>query len=170
MTVSIHIRAKDLMERQVTTLSSEDTITEAIRVFEEERIHGAPVIDGLGRLVGVLSASDIAKVSHIDGGRIDAERHEFYLANPLDENLGESPWEEEEFFSKEDYSSDVLGDKTVRDWMSPRAVCLDPEASLRKLCRTMTNERIHRVLIVKDGALLGLVSSFDVVRFLAHNL
>ena len=73
MTVSTHVRAKDLMQTDVTTLSAEDTITEAIRVFEEERIHGAPVVDGQGRLVGVLSASDIVKVSHVEGGRIDAE-------------------------------------------------------------------------------------------------
>ena len=170
MTVSTHVRAKDLMQTDVTTLSAEDTITEAIRVFEEERIHGAPVVDEQGRLVGVLSASDIVKVSHVEGGRIDAERHEYYLANPLEENLGEAPWWDEDFFSKEDYSVDVLGDKTVRDWMNPKAVFVAPEASLRKVCQTMTNERIHRVLVVDDGELKGLLSSFDVVRFLAQNL
>lgn len=167
MTAATTIRARDLMQSDLITLQVGDRVRDAIRLFEEERIHGAPVLDAGGRLVGVLSAFDVAKTSHMDGGRIEDERHEYYLANPLDEGLGEAPWDDEQFYSKEDYSAEVLGGATVGDWMNPRAVAVSEDADLKSICKLMTDERIHRVLVVEDGALKGLISSFDVVRYLA---
>ena len=85
MTAATTIRARDLMQTDLITLQAGDPIRDAIRVFEDEGIHGAPVLDAGGRLVGVLSAFDVAKTSHMDGGRLEDERHEYYLANPLDD-------------------------------------------------------------------------------------
>lgn len=170
MTAATTIRARDLMQTDLITLQAGDPIRDAIRVFEDEGIHGAPVLDAGGRLVGVLSAFDVAKTSHMDGGRLEDERHEYYLANPLDEGLGDAPWEDEQFYSKEDYSSEVLGGATVADWMNPRAVTVDADAELPVLCKTMTDERIHRVLVVEEGELKGIISSFDIVRYLARAL
>lgn len=54
--------ARDIMKRNLITLSPEDTFFEAIRTFLEHRISGAPVIDDAGHLVGTCSELDCLKV------------------------------------------------------------------------------------------------------------
>ena len=45
--------AKDVMQTQVLTLSPDDPLHVAQRLFYEEGIHGAPVVDDSGRLLGM---------------------------------------------------------------------------------------------------------------------
>lgn len=54
--------ARDLMTRTLVTLRPDDTIAEAIRVLVTHEISGAPVVDGGGRLVGLLSEHDCLRV------------------------------------------------------------------------------------------------------------
>ena len=42
-----------------------------------------------------------------------------------------------------------------------------PEVTVEDVCRRMLEERIHRVLVIAGGELLGLISSFDIVRLVA---
>ena len=50
---------RDIMTREVVTLRPEMPVSEAARVLFHHRIHGAPVVDADGRVVGVLSAMDL---------------------------------------------------------------------------------------------------------------
>lgn len=54
--------------------------------------------------------------------------------------------------------------------MMPLAVSLDEQASVAHAAAVMSLEHIHHVLIVADsGCLLGVVSTLDIVRWLATN-
>ena len=55
------IKVADYMTRRLITISPEMSVNEAIRVFLENKISGAPVVDESGRLVGVFSESDCLK-------------------------------------------------------------------------------------------------------------
>jgi CBS domain-containing protein len=170
MTALKHATARDLMEREVLTLNSATPVKEAIETFEEYRISGAPVVDTGGRLVGVLSAFDIARSEHIDGDRLSTERHDYYLSNPLGDEREEAPCDDEEFYGKEDYSQALLGRETVGDWMTPKIISVSPDTPIRDVCDRMVVEGIHRVLVREQGALVGIISSFDVVKYLAAKL
>lgn len=54
--------ASEFMVRNVVTLRPEASIGEAIRVLLQRKISGAPVVDGEGRLVGVLSEKDCLRL------------------------------------------------------------------------------------------------------------
>ena len=41
-----------------------------------------------------------------------------------------------------------------------------PEMPVSALARTMCENQIHRVLVLEDGNLQGIVSTFDLVRLL----
>ncbi len=58
--------ARDVMNAEVVTLRADMAVYEAARVLTEKQIMGAPVVDSEGRLVGVVSVTDIAE-SEIDG-------------------------------------------------------------------------------------------------------
>jgi CBS domain-containing protein len=55
MTVAV----AELMERKVRTVRSEATVAEAIAELADAHISGMPVVDGAGRMLGVLSTTDL---------------------------------------------------------------------------------------------------------------
>jgi CBS domain-containing protein len=50
--------------------------------------------------------------------------------------------------------------------MTRHIVAVAPDTSLRDAVRRMLEDRIHRVLVVEGGHLLGIVSTIDVLRAL----
>ena len=52
------------MQHEVITIPHDLPFQEAARLLVEEQISGAPVVDGAGRCIGVLSAADIVRGSH----------------------------------------------------------------------------------------------------------
>ncbi len=153
--------ASDLMEDDLMVLHAEDTIDTAVAAFEEYGITAAPVKDANDELVGVLSASDVARTRHIRDGEL-VTCHGFYRDDPLDADTGEHRG-----FSREDYDSEVLSRERVKDWMNPNIIALRPTASIKEVCEVMGRERIHRVFVVENKSLKGVVSSFDIVNFIA---
>jgi len=51
------------MATKLMTLTPETDIDQAIRLLLDNRLSGAPVVDGEGKLVGVLSKKDCLKVA-----------------------------------------------------------------------------------------------------------
>ena len=67
----------DYMARDLITFMPGDDIHTAVNVLLDERLSGAPVVDGRGRLVGVLSKKDCFEVVYSSsyhqewGGRVE---------------------------------------------------------------------------------------------------
>lgn len=57
------IKAKDYMTANLVTLSPDTSVMEAIRILLDKGISGAPVVDKMGRLVGLLSEKDCMRVA-----------------------------------------------------------------------------------------------------------
>src|SRR6185312_3186083 len=55
----VDMRVKDLMTTDVLTVRSSTPLKDAAAVLAEHRISGLPVVDGQGRVFGVLSEGDI---------------------------------------------------------------------------------------------------------------
>jgi CBS domain-containing protein len=49
----------ELMQRNVKTVDSEATVADAIVSLADGHISGMPVVDGVGRVIGVLSTTDV---------------------------------------------------------------------------------------------------------------
>lgn len=54
---------KDFMATDLVTVTPETDIHRAINIFLERQISGAPVIDGNGNLVGILTVKDCLKIA-----------------------------------------------------------------------------------------------------------
>lgn len=165
-----HTRAKDVMRTEVTTLSPEDTIESALATFEDQRIGGAPVTDGNGRLAGVLTFSDVARTEHLSQDRIRTQRGSFDMSEESGAERTDEADPNDVFYVKEDYSPQLLGPELVGDWMTREVISVDPEARLDEVCAAMVNQHIHRVFVTQDRKLLGVISSFDIVRCLAGSV
>jgi CBS domain-containing protein len=53
------MKVAELMQRNVKSIRSEASVAEAILTLADAHISGVPVVDGTGRMVGVLSSSDL---------------------------------------------------------------------------------------------------------------
>ncbi|MCF7978091.1 CBS domain-containing protein [Lamprobacter modestohalophilus] len=69
--------AKQAMSRGLVTLQPGMDVLEALRVLVEGRMSGAPVVDQIGNLVGILTERDCMKIAlgagyhSEDGGRVE---------------------------------------------------------------------------------------------------
>jgi CBS domain-containing protein len=92
------LRVGDIMETDWPTLGAESTVEEAIKLFAEERVSGAPVVED-GRLVGIITEGDLifqdAEVKapgflDILGGIVPLGDTDEYRGRPS--RARESPW------------------------------------------------------------------------------
>jgi CBS domain-containing protein len=164
------VHARDLMQAHVTTLNADAPIREAVETLRSDGVTGAPVLDGAGRVVGVFSVSDVARPEHLQGDRIADVRGDYDFGNPVGDALEEERLQDEEFTGREDYSPQLLGRETVGDWMRPRVISVPPGATLQHVCELMTSEKVHRVMVIENDELRGIISTMDIVRHLAETL
>jgi CBS domain-containing protein len=67
------LRVKDAMARQLRTCRPGDSLAEAEAIMQEAGIRGLPVVDGSGRLLGVLSLADVARESEREREALDGQ-------------------------------------------------------------------------------------------------
>ena len=73
-------------------------------------------------------------------------------------------------FSERDYARQVIlkgrtsKDTPVREVMSPRVIFVRPEQTVEDCMALMTDKRVRHLPVLKEGALLGMVSIGDVVK------
>lgn len=154
----LHLKAKDIMNPNVITVSEDMTISEAANLFAEKMISGAPVLDRKNKLVGVISVSDIARASSCGQAAITTkEKSEFY----------DLSWEDQ--LSAEDLDGIQLeidiGIK-VREVMTPIILCVQEETSIADMADIMISGRIHRLLVSKEGKILGIITTMDMLKII----
>jgi CBS domain-containing protein len=145
------------MQTGVVTVDRDATLLDAHRLFVEEEIHGAPVVDADGEVVGVISTLDILRAVQ--------EEHESTTSIP-DYYREFLPFSGPDWRSGAEDFQDRLAQLTVGDAMTESVVSVSPDASIAEIARLLRQHRIHRVLVGEDGQLLGIVSTFDLVALL----
>ena len=175
-------KVRDLMSTDVVTVAPDLTLRNVAELFATRHIGGAPVMAG-SRVVGVVSLNDIlsfeASTPVVPGAEPD--RPEWELEPPEEWREGEEApaayfsdlWPDagadvlERFEQTGTPEWDLLGEHTVGEVMSRRVVAIDPEKSVQAAARLMAALQIHRVLVLEQGKLVGLLSSMDLVRAVA---
>lgn len=141
MTISKH------MSKEVFVVSSESTIEEMTKLFEQHRISGAPVVDREQCLVGVVSLSDLSRQHTAKQANEVA-----YYANPS--------WGQIHF----PVSAEEEKSETVKDIMTNLVISADAEDDLERAADLMVEHSIHRVIVTSAGKVVGVLSSFDLVK------
>jgi CBS domain-containing protein len=148
---------RDVMTRAVLTVRADWTIEELKGFLLEHGISGAPVVNGAGELVGVVSATDLLRQGDT-GEAFNGRRAEHLLAEPLERAL-----------SRDELRSMYVAtgsDSVVRDLMTPVVFQVDEDAPIHDVADLMARGRIHRVLVVREARPTGIISALDLVRVL----
>ena len=64
---------------------------------------------------------------------------------------------------------DDLQGLTAADAMTRELVTIGPDAPVAEVAQMMLKHHIHRVLVVDDNTLLGVISSYDLMRVLGNS-
>ena len=151
------MHARDLMQKDVVAIDGNASLLDAHRLFVEEEISGAPVIDEIGRVIGVLSARDLLRAT-------DEERDTAVVQTNYFRELEE--------FSGPDWGrmpedfQDRLANRPVSEVMSPDVITVAPDATIAEVAHTLRHHRVHRVLVATNEAFVGLISTFDLIALL----
>ena len=150
----------DLMTRKLTTLGPALTLTQMDRVLLDAHISGAPVVDR-GKLVGIVSRSDVIHMLYEEQKK-QRQVSGFYTS-PVP--IGISALEHLARDSRE--IAERMASTRVGDIMTTEVETVAPDDSVQMAAKLMCEKGFHRVPVVEDGRLVGILSSLDVVRVVA---
>jgi CBS domain-containing protein len=138
----------DVMEADWPTLGPQQTVEDAIKLFAESGISGAPVVED-GRLAGIVTEGDlIFRDAEIKApGFLDILGGVIPLGN----------WDE--------YSQEALKSAgvTVGEVMTREVFTVGPDASLAEAATIMAEERVKIVPVAEEGRLRGVVTRMDIL-------
>ncbi|MCF4126801.1 CBS domain-containing protein [Methylobacterium sp. SyP6R] len=147
--------ARDIMHRDVVTVTPETPLGAIVRLLVEKRFGAVPVTDDDGRLVGIVSEADLL---HREELGTERRRNRWLDA----------------FASIETLANAYRGahGRLARDVMARSVVTAAPETPLHEIVELMERRHIRRVPIVEarpDGSerIVGIVTRGDLVRALA---
>jgi predicted transcriptional regulator len=150
------ITAKDVMNPHVISVPADWTIEELSQFLIDKAITGAPVVDENGKMVGVVSLTDIVRHDSLAEMEVRAdEPHDYYLHG----------WEDR--LSPEDLTSFHVEDKPqvfVRDIMTPLVFRVDENTSIQEVADTMIGGRVHRLLVTRGQEIVGIVTTMDLLK------
>jgi CBS domain-containing protein len=150
-------RAADLMMPNPISLDVNSTLHDALVLFTEKGFTAAPVIEGAGRPVGVISRYDI--VVH------DRERPEYLPAHPVFSSPRELATAEGE--PRRGFQVDTVDGTCVGDVMTPGVFSVAPDTPADKVLEEMLALKVHRLFVVdRTGVLVGVISALDFLKHL----
>jgi uncharacterized protein (DUF302 family)/CBS domain-containing protein len=152
-----NLSAKDIMNPEVIKVREEMPVKELASLFTSQAISGAPVENSDGALVGVVSVTDIVRATSMGGGEIlSTNEPNFYVRG----------WEEE-------VSLDELGELhleeeglLVKDIMTPSVFAVEHDAPIHHVAASMMESHLHRLLVVENDAVVGIISTSDMLQLL----
>lgn len=153
--------AADFMQRDMVTVSPNETLRDALALMTENHVTGLPVMDSRSRCIGMITASDILgfEEEHAEDNAEKGMMQHFNAENGRWESVPISAFGLEEF-----------GDVSVKEVMSRELIWVDRDTPIKKIATQMLNDDVHRVLVMDERFnLYGIITSFDFVRVVAES-
>lgn len=130
------MKVSEKMVREVITIAQDETLREALAIFQRHHIRTLPVLDE-DRLVGILSDRDVKRAtpSPVSGA------------------------------SMEEYNR-VVDTTRVSQIMTRNPYCVTPSTPLRDAVKALHDTKHGAIPVVDGGTLVGLVTATDMLGYL----
>ena len=153
------MRVEDIMKREVVAVYETDTLQEVSRVFFERSISGAPVLDSAGKVVGMVSDSDIVKSVRPYEERLRMIYPSLsFMSVTFERN------------TEEKAIADVVREvqqRPVGEIMTRKVHSLLPDDLISKAVMMINEKNVNRLPVIAEGKLVGIVTRADILRCLA---
>ncbi len=145
------MNAAEIMTKEVLTVGPDTSVGEIASLLLDNAITGVPVVDDAGRVLGIVSESDLIGEASSNTRRAWWLRLFAERAETLEEIA-------------------AARDMKARDVMTRPAVTVGEHTPLAILAALMRRRRINRVPVLRDGRLVGIVSRADLLYAITRPL
>ena len=146
------LKVKDIMTREVKTVSPETEIAQAAKLLLSERINGVPVVNKTGEVVGILCQSDLI-----------AQQKSIPIPSLFTLLDGYIPLT---LLSRLDKEVEKIAATKVGHAMTPDPTTVNSDTDIDKVAALMVEKNYHTLPVVDDGKLAGIVGKEDVLKTL----
>ncbi|MFF4957238.1 CBS domain-containing protein [Streptomyces sp. NPDC001222] len=135
-------RVEDVMTRAVVAVGRDAPFKDVVGLMDRWKVSALPVLEGEGRVVGVVSEADLLPKEAVR----ESDPDRYAEARRLPEAAGAEAM-------------------TAGELMSSPAITVHPGSSLAQAARIMAQRRVKRLPVVNDeGMLEGVVSRADLLK------
>jgi acetoin utilization protein AcuB len=124
---------KDRMTLNPMTITPDTSFPEAFRIIHEKKIRHLPVIDGQGKLIGVVAQTDLLHASPSMATTLSVFEINYLLAN-----------------------------LHIREIMSSPPITVSEDAPLEEAARVMVERKIGCLPVMREGTLVGMITETDI--------
>ncbi len=145
------LKAKDIMRTGIPTAPTDMTVEALGRIFIEQNISGLPVLDGDGKLIGMVTENDLI-----------SQNKQLHIPTVLRLFDAVIPLESASSFERE---LKKAAGRTVDDICTRELITIREDATLEEIATIMSEKGTHHLPVVDaDGSLVGLINQHDVIR------
>ncbi len=149
--------AKDIMTESAFSVKKNSNVKAALDLLAENNISGLPVVDDAGKVVGIISGSDILRYSQ-QKNVVPKTSSSFWV----------SPYTETDDIASIRDGFEILHRTSVDHVMTKKAYTVKEDTPVSDIAKLMISRSINRVPVVdSDGKLVGIISRADLVKFMA---
>ena len=149
------LKAKDIMRKEVITVSPETAVVHAAKLLLEHHINGLPVVDNKGYLRGIICQSDLI-----------SQQKKIPLPSFFIMLDGFIPLTSSKHIEKELRKMSAI---KVSEAMTPDPVTVGPETVLEDIATLMVKSNIHSLPVLDQEKLVGIIGKEDILRTLMTN-
>ncbi len=147
------LKAVDIMTKEVITVTEETSVRDLARILTEHHIGSVPVVDAGGRLIGIVTESDL----------IEQDKN-FHIPTVISLFDWIIYLESEKKFERE---LKRMTARTVSEIYTREVVTIEPSTPVSQIADTMTSRKIHALPVVDGEKLVGIVARIDLIRSMA---
>ena len=126
---------RERMSTKPVTIAADVSITEALRVMRQNQVRRLPVLDKEGNMVGIVSEKDLLYAAPSPATSLSIyEMH------------------------------DLLSRLPVSELMTTDLITVTPDVPLEEAARIMADNKIGGLPVVKNGALVGIITETDIFK------
>lgn len=137
MSLRHRIPVSTIMTTDLISLNVTDGLDTAERLFKEHKIRHIPVVDG-AKIIGMLSLTDLLRISFADGAYEDEQNVETIVYNMF----------------------------TISQVMAKNLKSVAPDVNIKEVAEILAEKEFHALPVVKNDKLVGLVTTTDLIKYL----
>ena len=144
--------AADIMTRLVVIVHADGLLADAVHLMLAHKISGLPVLDGRGRLTGMVTEGDLLRRTETGTGVRPSWTQAFFQPGLVASLFAHA------------------SGRRVSEVMSRDVTSVTETTSLREIVTLLQARSINRVPVMRDGLIVGIVARTDIVRALGSIL
>jgi predicted transcriptional regulator len=127
---------REYTSKTLISVRAETPLSEVQQLLEEREISAVPVLDAGGKLQGIVSSTDLLRVARLEVSLTGFPTSILFPSPP----------------------------KCARDVMRNHVVAIDEDAELHEAARLMIRHHVHRVVVLRGGRPVSILSTRDAMR------